>query len=113
MLCVVSFACWNDMIFQKSDAIFISRLRLNSLLATYGLASDKKNVSKQTQGPKDREKYPRLRERTEREPPRSIKLKPQEYFLFVIAFVAISALIVYNVFMSYYNYYSLDDNKYT
>jgi len=45
------------------------------------------------------------------ERPRSIKLKPQEYFLFLIAFLAVSALVVYNVFMSYYNYYKSIDEQ--
>ncbi|CAF1262893.1 unnamed protein product [Rotaria sordida] len=96
----------NQLFFVLRNLTYINMLRLNSLLATYGTTSDKKNKSKHIQGPKDHEKYPPLRQRNEREPPRSIKLKPQEYFLFTVAFVAISALIIYNVFMSYYAYYS-------
>src|SRR5438105_3984975 len=93
--------------------LLISRLRLNSLLATYGITSDKKNLLRQIQRQSDHEKYPPLRERAERERPRSIKLKPQEYFLFLVACIAISALVIYNVFMSYYNYYkSIDDDDY-
>ncbi|CAF1334234.1 unnamed protein product [Rotaria sp. Silwood1] len=93
---------------NNNDLNKVIELRLNSILATYGTASDKKHASKQIQGPKCHEKYPPLRQRNEREPPRSIKLKPQEYFLFAVAFVAISVLVVYNVFMSYYKYYSLN-----
>lgn len=89
--------------------LFIFRLRLNSVLATYGITSDKKKSSNQIKGPKDQETYPPLRHRHEREPPRSIKLKPQEYFLFSIAFIAVSILIFYNVFMSYYTYYLSND----
>jgi len=91
----------------------ISRLRLNSLLATYGITSDKKQSRQQNHRPKHPENYPPLRERRERERPRSIKLKPQECFLFFIAFVAIAGLITYNVFMSYYDYYeSINDDDY-
>jgi hypothetical protein len=96
---------------ECSNHLRIIRLRLNSLLATYDTKSDKKKTPVRNQGPSDHTKYPPLRERTERERPRSIKLKPQEYFLFAIAILAISALVIYNIFMSYYNYYkSIDDN---
>jgi hypothetical protein len=89
----------------------ISRLRLNSILATYDITSDKKKLPHQIQRPKHPDNYPPLRERGERERPRSIKLKPQEYFLIIIAFIAIAALIIYNVFISYYDYYqSIDDD---
>ncbi len=76
-----------------------SRLRLNSLLATFDLTPDKK----QSLNPNQRQEYPPLRQRGERARPRSIKLKPQEYFLFLVAFLAISVLIMYNLFMSYYS----------
>ncbi len=91
--------------------LLIIRLRLNSLLATYDTKSDKKDAPILRQGPSDHATYPPLRERGERERPRSIKLKPEEYFLFAIAIIAISALIIYNVFISYYDYYqSVDEN---
>jgi hypothetical protein len=90
---------------QCSNDFLINRLRLNSLLATYDTKSDKKKAPTRKQGPIDHDKYPPLRERAEREAPRSIRLKPQEYFLFAIAVVGISGLVIYNVFMSYYDYY--------
>lgn len=89
--------------------IEFTRFRLNSLLATYGTSSnDKKKLPSRNVRTNNNETYPPHRER---EPPRSIKLKPQEYFLFVIAFLAISALVIYNVFMSYYNYYDSINEK--
>ena len=89
------------------------RLRLNSLLATYSSPSaevkpkqnenERRSIFSQPQPPPS---YPRLRERAERERPRSIRLKPQEYFLVIVAVFAISALIFYNLFMFYYDEYS-------
>ena len=64
------------------------------------------------EGPIHQDKYPPLRQRDGRERPRSIKLKPQEYFLLFVAFIAVTTLIVYNVFISYYNYYSSTDDPY-
>jgi hypothetical protein len=96
---------------SEYNFFLISRLRLNSLLATYDVTPDKQKFSNQNQ----RSKYPPLRQRGERERPRSIKLKPQEYFLFFIAISAIAALVIYNVFMSYYSYYtfySITDDVY-
>ncbi|CAF3792459.1 unnamed protein product [Rotaria socialis] len=90
----------------------MSRWRLNSLPATYGLTSDKRKSSKEHHGPTNPEQYPPLRQRNSRETLRSIRLKPQEYFLFGVAFLSIAALIAYNVFMSYYDHFSLNDNTY-
>ncbi len=95
-----------------SFSSLISRLRLNAILATYGIASDRKEFSKQPQRLNHPEKYPPLPQRDGRQRPRSIKLKPQEYFLFLVAFVTISALIIYNVFMSYYAYYLSNNDVY-
>ncbi|CAF1428669.1 unnamed protein product [Rotaria magnacalcarata] len=75
----------------------MSRLRLNSLLATCGLTSDKTKSSKEYHGQKNPEQYPPLRQRNNRETLRSIRLKPQKYFLFGVAILAIAVLITYNV----------------
>lgn len=92
--------------------VSLLRFRLNSLLATYGSSgNDKRPIPSRNNRPSSHERYLPLRERVEREAPRSIKLKPQEYFLFIIAFLAISVLVIYNVFICYYSYYdSIEDN---
>ena len=82
------------------------RLRLNSLLATYSRPTVKGASAKVNPRPN----YPPLRQRGEREPPRSIQLKPQEYFLLIVAVVAISALVIYNLVMYFYDYYVDDDD---
>ncbi|CAM2715589.1 unnamed protein product [Rotaria socialis] len=46
--------------------------------------------------------YPPLRQRSEHERPRSVQLKPQEYLLFIVAVLAIAALIVYNIYTNYF-----------
>lgn len=88
-------------------------LRLNSLLATYSSPSAEvkpKQIETDRQSffsrPKPPASYPKLRERAEHERPRSIRLKPQEYFLVIVAVFAISALIFYNLFMFYYDEYA-------
>ena len=92
----------------SSDETFTTsfRLRLNSLLATYSRPTVKGASAKINPHPN----YPPLRQRGEREPPRSIRLKPQEYFLLVVAVVAISALVIYNLVMYFYDYYIIDDD---
>jgi hypothetical protein len=77
----------------------IFRLRHKSILETYGL------VSKDGSSVNENERYPPVRQRNERERPRSIRLKPQEYLLLIVAVLAISALVIYNIFQ-YYVYYS-------
>ena len=84
------------------------RLRLNSLLATYSRPTVKGASAKVNLRPN----YPPLRQRGEREPPRSIRLKPQEYFLLIVAFAAVASLIFYNLFMFYYDSYTSDDDEY-
>lgn len=79
-----------------------SRLRLNSLLATFTAPSKRITSSHGNAS----QRYPPLRQRQERERPRSIRLKPQEYFLVIIAFLSIAILLFYNLFIGYYEFYS-------
>lgn len=83
----------------------VFRLRLNSLLASYSPPTNKTASSNHERTPTTNSNQ---QKRKERPAPRSIRLKPQEYFLLVIAFIAVSALVIYNLFVSYYEYYESD-----
>ena len=82
-------------------------MRLNSLLATYNAPTTNKTAASNNE---QRSNGNQVQQRIERPRPRSIQLKPQEYFLLVVAALAISALVIYNLFMSYYEYYIADDD---
>ncbi|CAF4257748.1 unnamed protein product [Rotaria magnacalcarata] len=77
-------------------------LRHKSILETYGLVSNEKSSSNTKQYTTYDKLYPPLRQRAEHERPRSVQLKPQEYLLFIVAILAITALIVYNIYTNYF-----------
>ncbi|CAF4086769.1 unnamed protein product [Rotaria socialis] len=77
-------------------------LRHKSILETYGLVSNEKSSSNTKQYTTYDKLYPPLRQRSEHERPRSVQLKPQEYLLFIVAVLAIAALIVYNIYTNYF-----------
>ena len=78
------------------------RLRHKSILETYGLGS---SSAEDQQRRSNDGQYPPVRHRNERERPRSIRLKPQEYILIIIAALAITALVIYHAFESYFEYF--------
>ncbi|CAF0746152.1 unnamed protein product [Rotaria sp. Silwood1] len=76
----------------------MSRLHHKSILETYGLRLNENSSSNRDQYSNNDKRYPPLRER-----PRSIRLKPQEYLLFIVAILVISALVIYNLFRFYFD----------
>ncbi|CAF0766785.1 unnamed protein product [Adineta steineri] len=73
-------------------------LRHKSILETYGLVSNEESSLNENERTTSDTSYPPVRQRTERERPRSIRLKPQEYLLIAIAILAILSLVIYNIF---------------
>lgn len=80
------------------------RLRHKSILETYGLGSS----APEDQRRSNDERYPPVRHRSERERPRSIRLKPQEYLLLIIAALVIAGLVIYHAFKSYFESFFIE-----
>ncbi|CAF2408019.1 unnamed protein product [Rotaria sp. Silwood2] len=81
----------------------MSRLHHKSIFATYGLISNENSSSNKNQYLNNDKRYLPLRQHGEQERPRSIRLKPQEYLLFIVAILAISVLVIYNLYQSYFD----------